>query len=64
VPTLNELNYHFNSNDLMEMGKNICSALTLYRTEKDAGFTEVEYQIEQYHLDLESKIEQENLIRQ
>ena len=48
----------------MEMGKNICSALTLYRTEKDAGFTEVEYQIEQYHLDLESKIEQENLIRQ
>jgi len=24
VPTLNELNYHFSSNDLMEMGKNIC----------------------------------------
>jgi len=47
-------------------GLNLCRALALYREEKDSkmGLINVQYQVQQYHIEKEAKIEQEELIRQ
>jgi len=47
-------------------GLNLCRALLLYREEKDSkmGLLNVQYQVQQYHIEKEAKIEQEELIRQ
>ena len=65
-PAPSELNYHFNTQDLTEAGLNLCRALLLYREEKDSkmGLMNVQYQVQQYHIDKEAKIEQEELIKQ
>ena len=66
APTLQEMNYHFNTEDYSTIGQRLCETLLLYRSEKESsmGLLNVEYQIQQYHLDKEAKLEQENLIKQ
>ena len=65
APTVTEMNYHFNTNDLCTIGQKLCETLILYRNEKEEtlGLSNAEYVVQQYHLDKESKMEQENLIK-
>lgn len=65
APTAQELNYHFNTQDYLEVGQNLLKTLIMYRHESDTpmGLQNLEYQVEQYHIEKESKIEQEDLIR-
>jgi hypothetical protein len=65
APTAQELNYHFNTQDYLELGQNLCKTLAVYRTasETTMGIQNIEYQIEQYHIEKEAKLEQEDLIR-
>lgn len=66
APTLNELNYHFTTQDLMDAGTHLCQTILMYREEKESimGLQNLEYLVEQYHLEKEAKLEQEQLIRQ
>lgn len=59
APTLQDLNYHFNSKDYLDIGKNLCQTLTLYRTEKanPCGLDDVELAIQKYEIEKENKIE-------
>lgn len=59
------MNYHFISKDYSDIGTSVCETLLLYRKEKESkmGFCNVEYLIDQYHIEKEAKIEQEDLIR-
>lgn len=61
-----ELNYHFNTFDLQNAGSNLSKTLLLYREQKESsmGLGPVEYQVQQFHIDKEAKLEQEELIRQ
>lgn len=65
-PTSSELNYHFNTQDYKIMGEKLCRVLLLYREEQEStmGFQNIEYQIQQYHMDRESKMQQEEALRQ
>jgi hypothetical protein len=49
----------------LEVGTNLLKTLIMYRHESDTpmGLQNLEYQVEQYHMEKESKIEQEDLIR-
>ena len=49
-PSLNDLNYHFNTEDFTDAGLNLCKTLLLYRAEKETtmGLTNTEYLVEQY----------------
>jgi hypothetical protein len=51
---------------LKNIGENICHTLLLYEEEKEKylGFDEITYEIQQFHLDKEAKLEQEELIKQ
>jgi hypothetical protein len=50
APTVQELNYHFTTEDLMDVGKSLSLTLLLYRAEKESllGLQNVEYQVQQY----------------
>ena len=49
TPFTNELNYHFNTEDLMNVGKNLCQTLLAYEEAKTSGaMMNIEYQIEQF----------------
>lgn len=66
APTAADLNYHFITSDLEAVGHNLAQTLLLYRNEKEGpvGLQNIEYQVEQYHIDKEAKLEQEELLRQ
>lgn len=66
APPHSELNYHFTTKDLTDIGFSVCETILLYKSEKEStmGFSNIEYMIEQYHIDKEAKMEQEELIRQ
>lgn len=59
APPQNEVNYHFITKDYSEIGSSVCETLLIYRQEKESnmGLCNIEYMIEQYHLDKEAKIE-------
>lgn len=66
APTVQELNYHFTTKDLAKIGETLCQTLLLYRAEKEnlLGLQNIEQCVQQYQLDKEAKIEQEDLIKQ
>jgi cytosolic carboxypeptidase protein 2/3 len=47
APSLQDLNYHFSTYDLNDIGKNLCQTLLIYRSEKEStlGLSNVEYLI-------------------
>jgi len=47
APSAQELNYHFNSQDFMDIGKNLCQTLTLFREEEQnpCGLDDIELAI-------------------
>lgn len=61
-----ELNYHFTTSDYCDVGKSLCRTLTLYKEAEDdtMGLSNMEYAVEQYHLDKDHKLQQEELFKQ
>lgn len=66
APPQCDLNYHFNTKDYSEIGSSVCETILVYNNEKEStmGLSNIEYLIEQYHIEKEAKMEQEELIRQ
>jgi hypothetical protein len=59
------LNYHFTTDDFLKIGRNLCETILLYRHEKEEtimGIQNLEFKVEQYHIEKEARIEQESLI--
>jgi hypothetical protein len=49
-PYPQEVNYHFNTSDYLEIGQNLCKTLSLYREESETsmGIQNLEYRIQQF----------------
>ena len=59
APSLQDMNYHFNSHDFEEIGKNLVSTLTLYREERNnpCGLDDCELAIQKYQIEKDNKIQ-------
>ena len=66
TPLTHELNYHFITADYEDVGKSLCMTLLQYRqaSEKPDGLKEIMKAVEQYHVEKEARLEQDELIRQ